>query len=331
MNQFTDSFSHYGTSQLLKKWNFPRGWSGGWTIGSSFALGAAAQGLQIDNVDLAFPVPTYSHYIFGIRMKLVSTSTGAFGDVVKFLSSNGTIIASISCDSTFHWFLRRGGTTLATATSTVSLGTSFYLEVDYFQNATTGTFTVYVNNVSFVTFTGNTGSTAISAIAIGEATQFKRIQFSDCYCNDDLGSVANARFGPCTVAPFAMASAGSHTDFSRVGAASNVAAINKTLADVASYVTDNIIGHRDSYTPAAASGTVKGARLWDYINVKGTGSRGLALTTESGAVDDIGVTQVLTPNTDQFITKDLSVDPNTSALVTLTNLNAMKHGQKIIS
>jgi hypothetical protein len=110
-----------------------------------------------------------------------------------------------------------------------------------------------------------------------------------------------------------------------------VGQVNKTLADILSYVRGNAIGRRDSYTPAAASGTIKGARLWEYINVKGAGVRGLALTTESGAVDDIGTTQLLQANTDQFISKDLGTDPNTSALVTLTNLNGMKHGQKIIS
>lgn len=332
-NVFTDSFSHYANdatmSKLLAKWRFGRGWSGGWSVGASFALGAASQGLQISNVDLAFPVPTYTHYIFGIRMKLISTSSGSFGDVVKFLAANGTIIASISCDSTFHWFLRRGGTTLATATSTVSLGTAFYLEVDYFQNAVTGTFTVFVNNVSFVTFTGNTGATAISAIAIGEATQFKVIQFSDCYCNDDTGSVANARFGPCTVMPLAMNSAGSFTQFGRVGAASNVLAVNKTLADMSAYTRDNVLNHRDSYNPVAGVGiTVKGARQWMYARQSGTGQRNIGLTIESGAVDSIGADQALS-QTAAFYGREASIDPNTSALVTLANLNAYKHGYKI--
>src|SRR3954469_24150225 len=122
-NIFLDSCSHYNRVDImLQKYNFARGFpTTQYDVGASYALGAASQGFKTSSADLGVVVPSYTHYIVGARMKLVSTSSGNFNDIFKFMNGS-TIIASVSQNASQQFFLRRGGTTLATATLTLALG-----------------------------------------------------------------------------------------------------------------------------------------------------------------------------------------------------------------
>lgn len=337
-NRGRDSFSHYPTADILKKWNYPNSFSSGFSVDPAFALGVASQGLETSNINVGMIVPAHNHYIVGVRLNLVSSSGGGFGgftDLIKFLTGNGVSQIGLSWNAAGTFFLRRGSTTLVTATSTLALGTTAYVEVDCLCDGTSGVVSLYVNGTLFATFSGNTlisGGGLINGVALGSAVQFHKIHFSDFYVNDETGSINNGREYPfVNIKPILMASAGSFAQFKRGGVdtGSNVGQINEAIANAASYTQDNILGHRDSFVSAGvASITPKGASIWARVRADSAGARNIALTCESGATDSIGSNQVVIA-AGSYLQRDISIDPNTGSLVTLTNLNAMKPGYKI--
>lgn len=327
-----DSFEHYDTARVLQKASFNRGWSGGWTISSAAALGAAATGLETNSIDVAYPLPAATRKIVGVRFRI--TTNGNQSKFIKFLNAGGNMLCSLAWTQAtgFLSAYRGNGLTLLSTASVGSFAfnTTHFLEIDYSPDPTSGIYTVWLDNVQILNPTGNTGNGGpITGIALGQDTQFNHVQWSDLYVLTPSGVVPNARLGPRTVRWFGMGSAASHADFTPVGAASRLAAINKALADLTTYNRDNVLNHRDSFASSTISTiTPQGARLLAYARQTNVGQRNLGLTVESGAVDDISADIPLSQSP-LFYGRDASVDPNTSALVTLANLNSYKGGYKI--
>lgn len=335
MNRFTDSFSHYSTlAQLDAKWQGGR--TGGTVnVGATYALGVASQGLQCSAGGTSFFVPVYAHYFLGIRTKLISGSV--FQDFINFFDGSSSTQCSIQRDSGGTISLRRSGTTLATSTLTLALNQKYYIEVEVIANTSSGLLTVWVDGVQYITFSGNTSYSAANSISKIQLSAGggggNVIYYSDCYCNDNTGSVCNSRQGDTSIQCLTVSAAGTYAQFSRGGTdtGTNYGQLAKALADATSYNVSNVLNQRDSFTMAAlASGTILGARLWAYAQKDNVGSRSIALTVESSDTDDIGSNLSLGGGAYSFYSRDMSLNPNTSALwASVAALNASKSGYTI--
>lgn len=334
-NVFTDSMSNYSTNaQLIAKWN---GGSSNCSVGGSFAISAASQGMQINNGAASVIIPTYTHYFIGHRIKFV-LPTGGAGWTWNFYDHAGGLQLSAQTQTNGSVNLKRGSAVLASSAAGVCMyNTTHMIEFEVKINASTGIFTMYVDTVNVATFSGNTLSTANVDLGIFQITSqanFGNVYINDCYINDDTGTVCNAIMGDVKVGSCTVAGAGGFAQFLQggTGTGTNWGQLAKALADATSFNFQTTVNDRDSFAMATApTGTVLGARLWGYAQKDNIGSRSIALTITSSGVDTIGATQSLSGPGYGWYSQDASKDPNTGSLwASTTPLNAAYSGYKII-
>lgn len=334
-NLYTDSMSNYSTrAQLVAKWN---GSSAGGTlaVGGGFAISTSAQGMQVSASSVGRTIPNTVHGYFGIRMKW---QTGTSGTAMFQMGDSGSTQLSVDFNITGTLTLKRGATVLVTSTLLVAPGSTHYYSYEWLISSTVGVFNFYVDGVLYLTFSGNTQSTAnpqVNQIIVssggGGGTE---VWLNDCYINDSTTSFNNGLEGDIQVKSFPVAGAGSHTDFSRGGTDTGTTwgQLAKALADATSFNFDSTVNHRDDFAMATVgAGTLHGARLWVFAQKDNVGSRQIALTENSSATLDIGTAQGLSGPGYSWYTRNVSIDVATgSPWATIAALNAAFFGYKIL-
>lgn len=335
-NFFTDSFSHYSTlAQIQEKWNGPP--LAGSSVGASFAIGAASQGLQTSSSAVYRNLgPNFATGVFGARFNLRSTSNNIYANFVQLLDV-GTIQLSVSYNTSGLLSLYRGTNNLLGSVSMTIAAGSHTIELVPVINSSTGSCSVYIDNVLVLTVTGvntsATGNAYLNQIAIGDFNQFKTIWWGDVYFNDFTGAAMNARLGNWSISPYTVSAAGGFAQFTPAGTilGTNAQQLAKALADATSFNQSNVVNQRDSFTMVPVpSGTLLGARQWLYAQKDSSGARQLALTLTSGSTDSVSAGQAIASGGYTFYGNDASLDPATGALwASLAALNAAYSGYKI--
>lgn len=333
-NKFTDSFSNYSTTvQLNAKWN-GAGTGGTRTVGGTWAIGAASQGMQLSAGTVATIIPGYAHYFFGIRQKWVSGASGSgYFNILDSVNRPYRVDFSASGIIT----LLNNGSIVATSTLTIAITQTHYYEIELLLG-TSGIFKLWVDGILYCTFSGNTTSTTnlITQFFCGSGGGGgSEVWLGDCYINDDTGTVCNTRQGDTTVNSYKVNAAGSYATFNRGGTdlGANYLQLQKALADSTSYNVSNIVNNRDSFRMAAVpapSVALLGARLWANVQKDSFGPRQIALTQISGATDFAGASQIVSGPGYGWLTEDMSLDKATGALwASVTPLNLAEFGYKI--
>ena len=183
-----------------------------------------------------------------------------------------------------------------TASTPVTLDAWHYIEIRVLYGNGTGECEVYLDGVQVLNLTGrntsqNVASSGYQRIYFGRystTSSHPRMYIDDLYVCDTTGADNNSFLGPVGVFSLMPTGAGSSTQMTAVGAASNWEAVDEGVSDDATtYVESSTNGHIDYYAfealpPAAGINTVPGVMM----KVKATtdsANRGLFLKLKNGA------------------------------------------------
>lgn len=209
-----------------------------------------------------------------------------------------------------------------------------YYEV-YFKIADSGgRCTVKMDGVTVMDFTGDTKNG-------GTSTNVDRVSWTgtggsagsytdDFYICDSLGSSRNSFLGELRVFPMQSTGAGSSTQFTPTGSASNWDNTNDTGTD-ATFNASATPGQRDTYAMADVSlvGTVVGVQVTSRMKKSDAGAASAKAAIKSGATVAYGATRTLSSSAVNYL--DVwEKDPNTAADWTQSGVNALEVGAEVV-
>lgn len=244
-----------------------------------------------------FSIPATTEIIVGIGFyptTAVSTnsiiSVGGAGTVdTKGVTIGLNVGRNIIVSTPGNW--GSPNSTLSTGTTVVTLNTWHYLEVRAKLGAATGECEVWLDGVqelnlsSLNTATG--GITSYNMIGVGCTYSNSHTTFyDDFYVCDKTGSTNNTFLGPISVYTLMPTGAGSSTQLTATGAATNWQAVSEAANNTTTYVSTSTTAQKDYYTfqslPAGVT-SVQGVLLKARSTLPTAGTRKLKLNLKNGA------------------------------------------------
>lgn len=332
--RFCDSYDHYTTGQVLRKW----------TAGSinSISTGngrSSTNCLRLATFDyVSLTLDSQSTWIIGTAYKTSSTALGTLGGTaqnIELLDAGSTQIgARLNSDGTFS--VVRGGTVLGTTSFSILANTYYFLELKVVIHPSSGSFDLRINGVSRVSASGvNTRSTSNST-----ANQIKLAgsnavtnDFDDTYILDGTGSANNDFIGDVRIQALLPSGNGNYSQFvgSDGNSTNNYLLVSETTPDDdTSYVESSSVGDKDTYAFSNLSGspgTVFAIQTVICGRKTDAGSRSIARVIRSGSTDEDGATVAL-PDNYVYLLQASELDPNTSAAWTPSGVNNAEFGFK---
>jgi len=225
------------------------------------------------------------------------------------------------------------GTVLGTAVINFEQGVWHFYELNVVFSATTGSVTLKRDGATLLALTnvctvhsGNNSAdtlylTSNNAVCI----------YDDIYLCDASGSANNTFLGDCRVVLFPPTQDGVHADFTPSAGSSHYAMVDEIPADGdATYVTSATVNATDTYrTPAATfAGSVKGLKLSLTARKDNAGNRSIGFVLGDGvhAVGAVGSAIALSTDYERHVTPVMETNPLTSALWTLSDIQADEFG-----
>lgn len=243
-------------------------------------------------------------------------------------------------DGTFR--VTRNGTTLGTTSFSISSGAYCHIQFKVKIDPSTGTIDLKINNDSKLSLTGqNTRATANSTanqIVLGNVTGVFAGGGSFTADYDDLVSVngtggLTSFTGDVRVQASLPSGAGTTTQLTP-SAGSNFQCVDETPPnDDTDYVSSSTPGQYDTYamgnvTPA--SGTVLGVGVRMRARKDDAGTRTLAAAIRTNSNDYFGANQNISTSY-LYYGEMWETNPNTAAAFTISEVNAIEAGAKVIA
>jgi hypothetical protein len=232
---------------------------------------------------------------FGVYFETPSSTTSHFlevGGSAPWTTSQGIVLAFNGTSGLITACINGGGfpgTVLGTASGTYAGNTWYYLEARVKLGASTGEIEVRVNNAVVLNLTNvNTATGSLTSYTnIGfDANSAMNPHIDDLYVCDKTGSTNNNFLGPVSVYTLMPNGAGSTTNLTPVGAASNWQAVSEIAADTTTYAETNTTGNKDYYAfqdlPAGIT-TVFGVATRTKSSTPDNGGRKVRLNMKNGA------------------------------------------------
>jgi len=262
------------------------------TAGNSRSLRVAS---GLGETGLRLPSLTEVIVGFGVYFEAPNSTTSHFlqvggsapwttsqGIVLAFNGTSGLITACINSSGS-------PGTVLGTASGTYSGNTWYYVEVRVKVGAATGEIELKINNTGVLNLTNvntATGSlTYYSNIGFDSNSAFAP-HYDDLYVCDKTGSTNNNFLGPVSVYTLMPTGAGSTTNLTPVGAATNWQAVSEIAADTTTYAETSTTGNKDYYAfqalPAGVT-SVFGVAARTKCTTPDNGGRKVRLNMKNGA------------------------------------------------
>lgn len=272
-------------------------------------------------------------FIYSVSSGLTIPSSSA--NLMRFIGS-GVEGITIGHDCVGRVSVYRGGTFIGASNNNVLRPDIWnYVEVKIlFATGATGTVTVKVNGLTVCSL--STIQTAVTnafcnQVMFGASAQLVRI--GDLYICDTTGAVNNDFLGDIAVRALLPSGAGSNTNWTLTGAATNYQAVNaSTPDDDTSYVSSRTASQRDTYAmtdlPAQVT-AVKGVQINLLARKDDASPRSIMPSIKSGATTADGA-DIPLGETYQFFSQMFESDPNTSAAWSVANFNAAEIGQKAV-
>jgi hypothetical protein len=275
---------------------------------------------------------------FAFRLTALNTSTAT---IVQLLNSS-TVHIELKLDTSQRLFVTRGDGVQLGGTGTTSLfvGTIYFIEMKVVINDTTGAVTVKLNNVAEAPITSTNVDTKNGATSTVDRIQFTNPAFSpynldydDFSVLDGAGAAPNNDFiGDTKVITKFPSGAGATTNFTP-SAGSNFQNVDEAAPDGDStYNTSSTAGHIDLFTFPALGlvGTVFGVRTLSLVRKDDAGSRTMRGKVRSGGVNFNGAS-VSVPSTYIHLSDMWETDPNTAAAWTVANVDSAQVGYELVS
>lgn len=343
---FIDSFSHYSTAQLLRKWTST-------TSGGSGSVTISANGR------------------YSVNSLRILGSTGGFANAKKSLAASATwrvgfafkasaiptttcVIAALldvgstQCDLRFNTdgtlSVTRNGTAVTGGTSSFTLlsATWYYIELKATIADSIGANTckVRVNGSDVITVTTGqdiqaTANSTANQLLLGQSANAGAVytyDYCDLYVCDASGSVNNDFLGDCRVECLLPSGAGTNTAFTASTGANYTCVDENPATDDTDYVESSTATQKDTYAMGNLSSTanaVYGVQTCMTARKTDAGARSVAAVVRSGSTDYDGATVSLA-DTYSILTEIRETDPNNGSW-TPTTVNAMEAGIKLVS
>lgn len=333
VTEFLDSFDHYNTANIAKKWHIVNGQ----TISGTAARNGSS-GLITNGQEITRNLSNVPNRVFGGAFKLVSAPSNTFPQFIKFLD-NAVQQINLFIDASGHVVANRSNANVLLGTSVVTctLGPYNFIELGTIIHPSAGVLQVMLNGVLALNLSGintrATGINQVNQISLGCPTAgAPLIHWDDVYMGYDSNPAVITFLGDSPITPLFVSAPGAFANFVRGG--TNTGANWSQLTDNppnsgTKFNASNILNDRDSFVHGAlGAGTPVAAMLWALAQKDNAGNRGLSLGVRSGSTDFISAAQALIQGY-RYYGADVSIDPATAALLTLSGLNAEEIGYKV--
>lgn len=323
---FLDSFSHYDSSMIGRKWNF----TGSPTIVTA-DRGAPFGAMQFNgSADAVFKtfVPV-NNPTAGVGIKVLALPLGS-NNVLIAWSHNGTPQTCLTLSSTGALSTRTGGAAGAvigtSAAGVITAGAYHYVESQPLAGAVFGTHTVNVDGVQVIAPTlsntqpdpsGTYNELFFGTDAAG-AGGWSTWQMGDFYALDTLGTVNTTFLGPVVVEALRVGGPGADADWQIAGtvpALTNWDSVDEVPPDdLVTIVQSHTVGDTDTYqvdTPSITPSQVLCVQPVYCCQSATPGLSTFAVAVNNGVSGT--TTDTLFPNSSfTFVPSVLNFDPFTS-------------------
>lgn len=344
--RFVDSFD--ATSDWSKKWTSAT------IAGSSTyqATGREGKGLHLDSTNhflykgLVDPLQTWiGGAAFWTNVQSAGGGYMTYTNIMRFNRDNSTnpsVMLTFASDS--RLCIYKNNSTIIGYGTTVPNSAWMYIEMKVKVDPTNGGVWVRVNGQDNIRLgcyaesptTLDLGSTYYNGMNLGmglNAIGGYNRYWDDVYICDTTGSVANDFLGDSVVTALHPNGAGSNTDFSVVGAASNWDAVNEgPAASDSDYVQSSQDGDIDTYAFEDLTSnyfSVSGVVLSGRVTKADAGNRAVALAARTGGNEYFGSDYYLGTPSWAGNEKIWTTNPDTGAAWTIDEINAAEFGLKV--
>lgn len=335
---FADSFDHYATADISKKWNaYNRA-----TIGVTGRRGT--NGLKVTDAVAGYVQKTLSS---GVATLIVGFSINPYSQV----TTNGCLFQykegatkhiTARFDATGHiqfvFGTETSTTVLLTSAATFTIGTEYYIETKLTIDNTAGAIEFRVNGAADSSVSGidtRNGGTAglIDIFTFGTNTTYSgagsTAYIDDFYMCDTAGSVNNTFLGDVRVDCLMPNADGTYLDGTPSTGTTHYTLVDEIPPTTSDYNALAATNNKDTYgfsaLPSVGTSLIKAVQLNFALLKSDTGSRGASNVTLSGGTLDYSTTSAL-GTTLAFKTSINETDPNTSAAWTEAAVNAAEFG-----
>lgn len=267
------------------------------------------------------------------------TSISSIRGIIALYGDNGAT-AHVNLRNTISGGIGiyRGNTLVTTsAAGVISNDNWYYIELMATVADSGGLVEVRVNGNSVVSFTGDTKnagtSTNMDTIAFGyffSSTTYG--VFDDVYVCNDQGTQNNNFLGDVMVQTIVPNGAGSSTDLTPHGSATNYMNVAEIPYSVGDYNSSNVSGAKDLYTfgdLAGSTTTVYGVQTGVVAARTDVGSGSVRPILKSGGTVYNDTTVSLGPSS-QYIGNVRETDPATGTAWTVSGVNGIEAGVEVI-
>lgn len=334
--RFCDSFDHYATADLLEKWTSLNG--APTIVAAAGRRGTAALRCATVSTRVELTLDSQATWIVGVAFRYQTHSTTT---PILQLRDGTTLHVDLRLNGDGTLTVTRNGTALGSTLSSLSQGTTSYLEFKATIADATGAVEVRIDGVTALTLTGvdtrNAANASANRLYLGGAgiSGSAEYFYDDLYLCDGQGSVNNDFLGDCRVDALVPNGDGDVLQFTPSSGADHYALVDETPPnDDTDYNESNTVGHRDllhvQNLAPLTDPAIYGVQV--LLNAKKTdaGARGLGLPIKSGATVSAGADQALATSY-TYYRRVLEQDPDTSSAWTEAGVNALQIGADVMS
>lgn len=333
---FADSFDHYATADITKKWTANNSAvinaSGGRRGGGGMQLDAAG-----DWVSKTF-ASSYSTIIVGFAFN--RNVSGGSNITILSLSEAGTYHISLILNASNQLVVKRGlynGTVLGTGSTTIP-DAFVYIELKVKIHDTTGTVDLKIDGVSELALTsqdtrngGNNG--VIDTLRLGDNSGIGlgcESVFDDLVVLDTSGSANTNFLGDVRIDTLLANADGTYTDFSLSTGSTHYTLVNESTPNTSDYVSSDTLNNKDSYyfSDLSGSSTIYAVQVSNAVLKDDNGSRFVSNLVRSGTTNQQGASTEVTASQAYAISVH-ETDPATGAAWTTNAVNAAQFGSVV--
>ncbi|MCE5199811.1 hypothetical protein LLG39_12640 [bacterium] len=253
--RFMDSFDHYQTSDITKKWTSV---GNGWTISPSGRNGSCLQCTSGSSV-VTKSFDNQSVWIVGFAVRFLDRFYELGDRSILEFWDGGSCQCSLCTDPGGHIVVHKAGyngTVLATSSNSLSANTWYYVEIKVTIHGASGIVQVRVNGVDWIAETTNLDTNSSSnnyANLLKFVCPWLTIYYDDLYICDGAGTINNDFLGDVRIAVIYPDANGSNSDFvgSDGNSTDNYALVKEKATDFpddeTTYVQSDTIGATDTY------------------------------------------------------------------------------------
>lgn len=343
---FGDSFDHYYTADILRKWTNASNVSASAGIQLSTVLPPHQRALALlpsNNADSYWEKlwgSTPETFVFGVWIRFAGVTLAA--QVLTFHDNGGTEHVSLRTDTSGHFTFTRAGTVLATSTNTLSANTWYHIEgkvtIGDAADSPSGAYEVRVNGsstgwieaVASGADTRNGGNKSITSVRFhSRAVNSSFTYANDFYLLDTSGSVANDFLGPCRFAVLYPAGAGSSAEWAG-NYADNFVNLREADGD-STFNQSGTASQLDLFNMMdVESGTIHAIQHVILARQDAGAQRSVRPKTRISSTNYDGSTVNTGPDY-VYVLEPRSVSPATSAQWTASEINGAEFGYELVS